>query len=73
MGGSPTPQDPPTPVRWRSSRGSGRAAGKGRVAGRDELEGGEVTPPPPLQGAQPTPSTVPLTPSASFNDICNRQ
>ena len=34
-------------------------------------EGG--TPPPPFQGAQPPPSYVPLTASASLNGICNRQ
>ena len=39
---------------------------------RDALEGGE--PPPPPSGAPSLrPATVPLTPSASLNGICNRQ
>ena len=38
--------------------------------GRDALEGGEAPPP---RGAQPCPAAVPLTATASFNDICNRQ
>ena len=37
---------------------------------RDALEGGEVSPPPPPGRC---PATVPLTASASFNGIRNRQ
>ena len=39
---------------------------------RDALEGGEV-PPPPFRAPSLCPATVPLTASASFNGICNRQ
>ena len=51
---------PPAP---RLGRGGG---------GRDALEGGGGNPP-PFQSAQPAPSYVSLTPSASCNGICNRQ
>ena len=41
---------------------------------RDVLEEGEGPPPPPPSRAPSLrPSTVSLTPSASFNGICNRQ
>ena len=36
----------------------------------DALEGGEV-PPPPSRAPSLRPATVPLTPSAGFNGICN--
>ena len=39
---------------------------------RDALEGGEV-PPSPSKAPRLCPATVPLTPSASLNGICNRQ
>ena len=38
---------------------------------RDALEGGEV--PPPSRAPSLCPTTVPLTPSASLNGICDRQ
>ena len=37
------------------------------------LEGGRGTPPPPSTAPSLCPATVPLTPSASLNGICNRQ
>ena len=40
---------------------------------RDALEGGEVPPPPSSRAPSLCPATVPLTPSASLNGICNRQ
>ena len=51
---------------------------RGRVGGRDALEGGQVppcagNPPPPSRAHSLCPATAPLTPSASFNGICNRQ
>ena len=45
-------------------------------SGRDALEGREVPPPPPPPPSRAPslcPATVPLTASASFNGICNRQ
>ena len=44
-----------------------RVGGRG---GRDALEGGEV---PPSRAPSLCPATVPLTPSASVNGVCNRQ
>ena len=45
-----------------------------RPKGRDALEGGQVRPPPPLSRAPSLcPATVPVTASASFNGIQNRQ
>ena len=41
-----------------------------RLGGRDALKGGEV---PPSRPPSLCPATVPLTPSASLNGICNRQ
>ena len=40
---------------------------------RDAVEGGEVTPPPPLGAPSLRLATVSLTANASFNGICNRQ
>ena len=46
----------------------------GGGGGRDALGGGGVPPPPPPSRAPSMcPATVPLTPSASLNGICNRQ
>ena len=44
----------------------------GMGAARDALEGGKV-PATPSWAPSPCPVTVPLTPSASLNGICNRQ
>ena len=41
--------------------------------GREVLEGTEVAPPPPSRATSLRPATVPLTPSAGLNGICNRQ
>ena len=40
---------------------------------RDALEGGGRYLPPPSRAPSLRPATFPLTPSASFNGICNRQ
>ena len=50
-------------VLWRWERGG---------YGRDALEGGSP-PPPPLAAPGLRPATVPLTPGASLNGICNRE
>ena len=41
--------------------------------GRNALEGGGAPPPPPSRAPSLCPATVPLTASASFNGIRNRQ
>ena len=46
---------------------------RGQPDPRDALEGGGVPPPPPSRAPSLCPATVPLTPSASLNGICNRQ
>ena len=51
----------------------GRGDDDDGVCCRDALGRGEVPPLPPLQGASLCTATVPLTPSASLNGICNRQ
>ena len=55
--------------RRQHSSTTGRSLDKG-ARGRDVLEGGQV-PPPPSRAPSPRPATVPLTPSASLNGICN--
>ena len=51
------------------------AVGSGgpRGGGRDALEGGRYPPSPLSRAPSLCPATVPLTLSASFNGICNRQ
>ena len=54
-------------------KGGGRAPTR-EVVPRDALERrGGTPPPPPSRAPSLRPATVPLTPSASLNGICNRQ
>ena len=58
------------PHRYRRRVSDWEGAQGGGGGGRDALEGGEV---PPSRAPGLCPATVPLTPSASLNGICNRQ
>ena len=61
----------PTPVCKTHTYGKCGIGGGGRAGSRGALEGGEI--PPPSRAPSLCPATVPLTPSTSFNGICNRQ